>query len=414
MLGALEDNRAVKIASLDVAIAESDVGIANSAHLPTLNSNLEFNRTSPSQSSFQGRVLSGAFNQHTLSLLFDWEIDLFGALRARRRASKEQFYVSKSERYGTELSVTSSVALRYFEIRTFQARKRLLRDQIDMQTATSEMVRSRREAGLAAELDVVEAEAELAKVQATLEDAELGLLESVRQLALLLGQQLREFNFILEKDGTLLPEPTLSNYFSKNLSSTLLKRRPDIRAANHALKAATFERFGTELDFFPRFSLSAALGYQSFQRQDLLQPPSQYWNIIPGLTLPIFSGLRLSNQLTRAEGQEQKAFLRYEDTILQALAEVESTVRRLKRLEKRYTLFKRAMESQQTAFALAQDQYTHGLIDFFRVLESQRRLLTARESMVITQGEVFRELVVFYKALGGSGAIKKRASQDKA
>jgi NodT family efflux transporter outer membrane factor (OMF) lipoprotein len=400
---ALQNNRAIDAAIAGSQGASARYTEATGALLPTLDGDLSLTRTSPSQGSFQGRVLRGPFSQYNLSAQFNWEIDLFGALRARRAAQKELLRVSDEELKGVQLSISANVAHCFLTYLHRHALREVYEEQVKMQESSVEMVRARRDAGLASDLDLAQSEAELSNVRAAVFDVEARIVETEEACAHYLGKHVPEAGALLREAAKGSVEQTLelSSLLPIKTPLEVLRKRPDIQAAEHKVIGAGYLHAGAVADLFPRFSLGAALGHLSFLRQDLLDKSSEYWNIVPGVHLPIFSGLRLSARIDQARADQAQALASYEDVVLIALNEVESQARQFGLARDKAKTLTRGVAHHKTAYNLANEQYLHGISDYFRVLESQRQLILARQNKILAEEASYLLAVNLVKAIGG-------------
>lgn len=400
---ALQSNRAIEAAIAGTQGASGRYTEATGALLPTLDGDMGLTRTSPSQGSFQGRVLRGPFSQYNLSAQFNWEIDLFGALQARRDAQKELFKMSDEELKGVRLAVSANVAQCFVTYLHRHALRKVYEEQVGMQESSLEMVRARRNAGLSSDLDLAQSEAELANVRAAIFDVDARIVETEEACAHYLGKLVPEAIQLLADAARDSGKKSLelSSVLPVKTPSEVLRNRPDILAAEYRLISAGYMHAGAVADLFPRFSLGAALGHLSFLRQDLLDSSSEYWNIVPGVHVPIFSGLRLSSRIEQAKADQVKALSNYEDSVITALNEVDSQARQFQLARNKVATLHGGVAHHQTAYGLANEQYLHGISDYFQVLESQRQLILARQNLVLADEASCLLAVRLVKAVGG-------------
>ncbi len=411
---ALHNNRTIEGAIAGTQGASARYTEATGALLPTLDGEAGLTRTSPSQGSFQGRILSGPFSQYNLTAQLNWEIDLFGALRARRAAQKELFAVSEEELKGVKLSVAANVAQCFVTYQHRQALRKVYEEQVAIQQSSVEMVRARRNAGLSSDLDLAESEAELATVRALVFDVDARIVETEESCAHQLGTLVPEAARLLREATKDSPEkpPELSGVVPAKTPSEVLRNRPDILAAEHNVVASGYMHAGAVADLFPRFSLGAALGHLSFQRQDLLDKSSEYWNIVPGMHLPIFSGLRLSSRIDQAKADQARILSAYEDVVLTALNEVDSQAKQFGLAREKVETLRKGVTHHKTAYGLANEQYLYGISDYFRVLVSQRQLILAQQNMILADEASYLLAVNLIKAVGGDEALLSAGKQD--
>jgi multidrug efflux system outer membrane protein len=311
--------------------------------------------------------------------------------------------MSEEELKGIRLSVSANVAQCFVTYLHRHALRKVYEEQVRMQQSSVEMVRARRNAGLSSDLDLAESEAELANVNAAVFDVDARIAETEELCARHLGKLVPEAVQLLREAAQDAAEKPLqlSSVLPAKTPSEVLRNRPDILAAEHNVISAGFLHTGAVADLFPRFSLGAALGHLSFRRQDLLDKSSEYWNILPGVHLPIFSGLRLSARIDQAKADQRRTLAEYEDILLAALNEVDTQARQFSLAREKVETLRKGVAHHKTAYELANEQYLHGISDYFRVLVSQRQLILAQQNMILADEASYLLATNLIKAVGG-------------
>jgi len=214
----------------------------------------------------------------------------------------------------------------------------------------------------------------------------------------LLGQE--PGSLIAELSSTA-PLPPPAPEIAVGLPADLLQRRPDIRRAERALAAATARVGVATADLYPRLALTGILGLQSMQLSDLPQAASQFWSFGPSIRWPLFDAGRIRANIHVQDARQEQALIRYEQTVLTALADVEDALVAYRQEQVRQRSLAAAVEAQRQAVALANELYTKGLSDFLNVLEAQRSLLVGESLLVQSNAALSSHVVALYKALGG-------------
>lgn len=327
-----------------------------------------------------------------------WELDLFGGVRRSIEAAEADIGAAVEERQAVLVTLLSDVARNYLELRSAQTQQALTRRNLAAQQETLHLTQVRFEAGLSSQLDVARAEALVASTAAQLPPLERNARQALHRLAVLLGQ---EPGALLAEipPATRLPTPTLAP--TVGLPVDLLARRPDIRRAERTLAAAT-ARVGVAMaERYPRLSLSALLGQQSLSLSTLLTPGSFFASVGPSLTWPVLDAGRIRATIQVQDARQEHALLRYEQTILTALEEVENALVGYSQEQARRQALSNAVEANRRAVTQATELYSKGLADFLTVLDAQRALLTAESQLAQSEATVATQLVALYKALGG-------------
>jgi len=339
--------------------------------------------------------------QDMFSLGFDaaWELDLFGGTARAVEAADASIEAEYERLRNLYVTLAAEVAVNYIDYRMAQARLDIAERNIEAQRDTLRITRARYEAGLNSEFDAVRADAQLAAFE-----SQVPLLQTQRDTALhRLGVLAGEAPGALAETlaaPTQLPAAPAS--VPVGLPSELLQRRPDIRASERELAAAT-ARIGIAVaEQFPKFTLTGGLGAQSVGLSSgMLDSVNQVWSIGPGVSWPIFDGGRIRANIDVQNIRQEQALYAYEQTILLALEEVENGLVSFAREQERSASLAEAVAANQRAVRLANERYTNGLEDFLSVLTAQAQVFDAEDRLLQSQSTVLLHLIGLYKALGG-------------
>ena len=386
--------------------ARAQLIITQSWFYPSLDSSLKATRSDRSDT---GTLFGSAGIPDPQTLYqggFDasWELDVFGGLRRAAEASTAAAE-AEVERYRDTLgSLRSEIVRNYLESRAFQQRITIAARNISLQSDSLRLVQERYRAGLTSQLDVAQAEAQLETTRAALYPLQIGGQSAQHRLAVLLGRQPELLNlFPAEKPPT--GEPLFLSKIPATLAagvpSEVLRFRPDIRAVERELAAATATVGVAIADLYPRFSLSGLFGVESSRSGSLFESGSQYWSIIPGLRWPIFQAGRISANIDLQEQRTSQALAVYEQTVLRALEETENSLTSFQQERLRWQALERSVQANQLALQLSNELYLKGLADFQRVLDSERTLYQAEDQLLLSERNLALSLVAVYKALGG-------------
>jgi len=325
-----------------------------------------------------------------------WELDLFGRVRRGVEAAGAEAGAALADLHDAQVLVAAEVARNYVELRGAQKRLRVARQNLDYQRETLELTRVRLELGRGSELDVASAAARFAATEATIPPLVAAETIAGNRLAVLLG----------ERPGALAAElafkevaPHLTT-LAVDSPAALLKRRPDIRAAERALAAATARIGVAKADLFPRLTLSGLIGFVAGDADELGESTSRAWSLSPVLSWAGFERGTYARVLV-AEARAEAALAAYELTVLRALEETENAFaiygterQRLQSVLEQATASRRAAE-------LARIQYREGALDFLRLLDAERTLLEAEDQVAAAEANLNASVVLIYKALGG-------------
>jgi NodT family efflux transporter outer membrane factor (OMF) lipoprotein len=195
--------------------------------------------------------------------------------------------------------------------------------------------------------------------------------------------------------------PKVQEAIASGLPSDLLRRRPDVRAAERRIAAATARVGVAEADLFPKFSLTGSFGLQSDKAAEFADLDSRRWGIGPSVRWNLFDGDRLRRTMDAAASREQQALLEYQQVVLLAIEEAENALVDLRFAQQRNAALQEAVRANQEAVDLADALYRGQLSTFLNVLEGRRQLFDAEDALVLSDAEVARAVIALYKALGG-------------
>jgi len=343
-----------------------------------------------------------ATNLFALGADSSWEIDVFGRIRRGVRAADAGIAASVEDYRDVLVTLLAEVGLNYFELRSLQERLAYAEANILIQRETLQITKDRFDAGLVSQLDITQAESNLANTEAQVPPLRAGLVRTLNRLAVLLGE------YPGSLDGELSVElepgdivPVLPSGVAAGLPVELLRQRPDIRGAERSL-AAQAEQIGIRTaDLYPRFSLFGFLGLQATEGGDLFSGDSLTWGFGLPISWNIFAGGRLRAAIDVEEARTEQALLAYEHSVLLALEEVENAMVEFHQEGLRRDKLAEAAEASGKSVELVRTQYMAGLTNFQNVLDTQRSLFSQQDQLASSRGTLVQNLVVLYKALGG-------------
>ena len=338
--------------------------------------------------------------QNLFQLGFDatWELDVFGGTPRAVEATEADLAAAENGHRDVLVTLISEVALNYVQLRGAQRRLAIAEENIAAQSDTFAVTRDRHRAGFTNELDVTQAAAQLATTQSQVPLLETAIRQAIYQLSVLLG----------EPPGTLVdqldraaPLPANPPAVPLGMPSDLLRRRPDVRAAERQLAAATARVGVATADLFPKFNLSGSFGPQVSDFRHILDARSLAWSIGPGVNWSIFDGGRIRANIQVQDARQEEALATYEQTVLTALQDVENALVAYTSELKRHGALSEAVASNQKSVELSNDLYVRGLGAFLNVLDSERNLYASQDQLVQSETTAITNLISLYKALGG-------------
>jgi NodT family efflux transporter outer membrane factor (OMF) lipoprotein len=348
-----------------------------------------------------GSHLPGYYRNQTLYDLgagASWEIDLFGGLRRAREAARADAASAEAGRLGVRITVAAETADAYLKIRGDELRLEVAEKQIAADANLLELVRLRLHAGAAADREVAQSEALLAAARASVPPLRSDLDAQRNRLDVLMGTQPGSHAIDLGPDGPIPQAPNPSTALS---SEDLLRRRPDIIAAERHL-AATNARIGEAIaEYYPKVSLAALVGFEGLGASHLFSSADTQLEAAGGLRWRLFDFGRIDAEVAHARGAQAEALAQYRQIVLKAAEDVEDSLVVLIQLRARSTELASEVDALTRARDTAQQDYEAGAIALTDVLDADRELLAAQDDLVHVHADTSRAAVALFRALGG-------------
>lgn len=400
---AVKANLDLKFAAARVAEARAQAGIAKSALFPTVNATALASRNrqraiAASPVSKSAVLVPIEFNNYQGGFDASWELDVFGRIRRDLEAANADVRAATEARRAILITLLADVGRSYVELRGLQLRLEIAGKNIAIQQDTLQLTESRLKAGLATELDVARARAQLETTQSIVPALQSGIEISIHHLSVLLGEEPAALRSELAPQA---PVPMLPPEVPVGLPSDLLERRPDIRQSEVQIIAASARVGEAKADFFPRVVLLGSAGRQASQLHDLTLGMGNFFGAGPAISLPLFTGGRLRSQLHVQDARLQQAVISYRAVILAALEETEDSLVNYSEEQTRRERLESAVKSNQEAVQLSSETYRAGLTDFLSVLDAQRELYANEDLLAQSRTTQAVNLIALYKALGG-------------
>ena len=421
---ALAQNLDIAQAAARVAQSRASLRLAGAALLPSGQVSAHGARVSQSLETPLGQVLAATpdfdrtGSSHEVNLGASWEIDVFGGLRRGREAARAEYAASEAGAVATRLAVTAHTADVYITIRGLQARVAIARQQAQTRRELLALVKLQYEKGIAAELQVNQAEGALAQVEAQIPVLEAGLEAAMNALDVLLGVQPGTHRAEL---SPAMPVPVAPGLADTGTPAETIRRRPDLIVAERRLAAAN-ARIGVAIsEYYPKFSLGALLGSATtISSGNLFSSGANQALGVLGLRWRLFDFGRVDAQIAGARGQEAEALAAYRLAVLRATEEVENAFSALVKREAQVGILTQGESSFARARENSDAAYRAGVVSLIEVLDADSNLLQVRDAKAQAQTEAARAAIASFQALGGGwdarppGGGAPTATQDAA
>ena len=386
-------NPGVRTAGLRILEARAQLGIAGSALYPQ------------SQQVTGGVVRTGGRDSDgrqtslwAANAAFDlaWELDFWGKFRRGIESANAAYFASIAQYDDLQVLMAAQVASFYATIRTTELRLRFAQENAAIQKRSLEITERLFRSGQESELDVQQARSQYLSTLATIPELQASLRQGHNALSVLLARppgELPELGSGRER----IPEARLEVIV--DMPADLLRRRPDVRAAELQLAAQSAQIGVSKAALYPSIALAGSLGLSATSLA--ANPNGLNWLLGPALVWNVFDHGRLDNQVLVQDARFQQLYEQYQDTVLRAARELDDAATSFAYNRAQVEILRDAAQAARRSLDIATIQYREGLVDFQRVLDSQRALFGQQERLVITQGAVVQYLIAVYKAMGG-------------
>jgi len=392
---ALENNRDLRVAALNIEKARALYGIQRAELFPVINASGGLNEYRVSRDT---SLTDEAMNvrQYSASLGTSyWELDFFGRIRSLKDRALEQYLATEHASRSAQISLMAEVANVYLTLAADQENLELAQSTLQAQESTYAMILRRYEVGASSELDLNQAKTrtEAARVDAARYSGQVALDENALQL--LVGSPVPAELLANKLEAVASPKD-----ISAGLSSERLLQRPDILQAEGLLKAANANIGAARAAFFPRITLSTSIGTSSDELSGLFKAGAGVWNFMPQITMPIFDA-RLWSALKEVKVEREIALAQYEKAIQVAFREVADALARKGTVGDQVAAQESLVEASTNAYRLSDARYTKGIDSYLGALDAQRSLYAAQQGLIAVRLSRLVNLVTLYKVLGG-------------
>ncbi len=401
---ALAQNLDLAAALARVQQARASAQAAGAQLLPTLDLNADATALHQSTDSPIGTVASTlpGYNrdqrEYDVGAAASWEIDLFGGLRRGVEAARAETQAAEADQMGTRISIAADAADAYFRVRGDQARLAVAQQQIAVDRHLLDLVHQRRAAGVGTDREVAQAEALLQQAETTIPPLRIDLAAQLNRLDVLMGAQPGTYARELATPAAIPAIPTIPD---TDQPLDVLRRRPDIIAAERQVAAAN-ARIGVAIaDYYPKISLTGLLGFDSMGANTLFTAHGFQSLGAGALRWRLFDFGKVDAEVASARGADAEALARYRQSVLRAAEDVENAFTALTQTETRTQQLQDEVASLTRARDLSQQSYGAGTIALTDVLDADRQLLVAQDDLAQNRADAARAAVRSFRALGG-------------
>lgn len=341
---------------------------------------------------------NAASNSFRVGLDASWEPAIFGRKRSALSASEADAQAAETTLADVQVSVAAEVALAYVQLRGQQAQLLVAQDNLASQSETLQITDWRAQAGLITSLEVEQARSSSEQTSAQIPALEASIAKTRHSLAVLTGQPPAALEMLLAPSR---PIPQAAQELALSIPAQTLRQRADVRTAEHRISAALSRVSAAEAARYPGFAIGGSVGLNALTLAGLSNGATVASALLASVSVPLFDGGAARAQVRSQAAALEQARVNYQSVVLTALKDVEDALVALKGDTERLAHLQGAASAASNADLLAQDRYNSGLIDFQTVLQTQRTLLSAQDSVANSQADISADQVRLYKALGG-------------
>lgn len=387
---AFERNFDMAIARASLDSARAALGVSQSGLFPALDGNAAMTES--------GKGNTGTRPTYSLGLSSKWEIDVFGGTRRAVEASLADYMASSADRCAVKIAVAAEVANAYYLYRAACQDLKITLENLDVQRKTYAVVEKKWRSQISAKLDLVRSAAQMQAVEAQIPTLEAERDKARYALELLLGLELGALKGELEE---YRPLPDIEAFAPLSVPASLISRRPDIMALEYRLASATANIGAAEADFYPRFYISGSISYSAPNVGDIFKSPYGSWSVGPSASWNIFSAGKTYYNVKAKEALARKAAAQWEQAVMTAVKETQDYVISCAKGRENVELLSQAVESNRSAYKYSYDLYSVGKLPFLDLLDVQRTMLAAEQSLVSSRKRIISDVIGLYKSLGG-------------
>ena len=392
---ALNNNRDLRLAALNVERARAYYGIQRAELLPAVNAVGSMSKALvPADLSTTGSAMTS--EQYSVNLgIISWEIDFFGRIRSLKDQALEEYLATEDARRSAQIMLVSAVAQAYLTLAADRENFKLVTSTLETQEATYKLIRKRYDVGLASELDLRRAQSQVDTARVNVARYTQLAAQDENALNLLVGSPMSS-SLLPAELGSISPPKEISS----GLSSELLLRRPDILVAEHRLKAANANIGAARAAFFPRISLTTAIGTASADLSGLFKSGQGTWSFAPQIMMPIFDA-RMWSAYDVTKVEKEMSVTQYEKVIQTSFREVADALAVRGTVEQQMAAQQSLVDAVAETYRLSNARYTRGIDSYLSVLDAQRSLYGAQQGLIVLRLARLVNRVMLYMALGG-------------
>ncbi len=339
-----------------------------------------------------------ASESYHASLDASWQVDLFGRQAQTLKAASEDLAQNEEKFYGAQVSLAAEVATAYVALRSAEAELVVVRRSLGTRHETVQLTQWREQSGAGSGLDTQQSISAFEQARASIPELQLTIAQTRNQLTRLSGRLPASLDSLLAKPRSV-PKARLE--IAVGIPAEALRRRPDVRAAEHQVAAAFARTNAAKRERLPSLSLNGSLGLEALRAGRLFSPETTVASVLGSLATPLVDAGRIRNHVAIQSELEKQSVIAYEAIVLTAVSEGENALIAIQRYNEKLDILAKAIVAAREAATLSGIQYQAGQVSLLVSLDTQRTLLTLEDQNVIATAQRANACIQLYKALGG-------------
>ncbi|MCM1356504.1 MAG: efflux transporter outer membrane subunit [Staphylococcus sp.] len=380
-------------------MAKAAIGQASSTYYPTIGISGGYTKARNSGAIRGSDIPATNSSYFSFGADMSWEIDLFGKIRESVKNKKSLYNASRADYLATMVSLSADIAKYYFNLRTFQAQRFATNEHLESQQKVVAITQARFDAGLVSKLDVAQAKTVYYSTKASLPSLDASIKQAINAIAVLVGIYPEK---LMERLQIQTPLPEYHQLIPAGIPANLLRRRPDIVAAEYEVAAYAAAIGMAKKEFLPNLSIHGSIGVSAHNGGDLFKKNSLEYSVAPTLSWTLFDGFSRKHTLNQAREQMKAGIENYNLTVMTAVQEVNNAMISYRSSLESIDSYTNVIKQCDESFNLSVDLYKEGLTSFTNVVDAQINSWTYATSLISAKGSALVDLVDIYKALGGS------------
>ncbi|MGQ2984389.1 efflux transporter outer membrane subunit [Flavobacterium sp.] len=396
----LQNNFDIRIAMQNIIAAEASLKQGKAGYFPTLSLGADWTHQELSKNTQFGRIISqsgGATNvdQYQLTATLGWEADIWGKIRSNKRAFAAAYMQTIAANQAVKTQVITNIAALYYQLLSLDAQLKVAESTLVNRNQSVEAIIALKDAGNVTEVGVKQTEAQKYATELIIEDLRNGIVLLENALSIQMGEPARKVERSTFDMQELNPEIKLG------LSTQLLRNRPDVVAAEFGFVNAFELTNVARANFYPQFRITGTGGLQSIELKDWFSTNSLFANIVSGLTAPIFNGRQIRTRHEIAKAQQEQAYVRFEQALVNASKEVNDALADYNNETRKISIREKQVDALTKAADYSDELLTYGLANYLEVLTAKDNALNSELQLIDNRYQQYLAIINIYKALGG-------------